>query len=164
MEAVECWQIALATADRPVLLVLSRLPLETHRDYREDNPCRLGAYVLSEAGGPRQATIVATGSEVQIAMKAKAILGEKGVSVAVVSMPSWDLFDRQDKAYREKVLGTAPVFAVEAGAKLGWERYTRDSGNIVALETFGISAPPPQVYEELGLTPEKVAEKVMGKI
>lgn len=164
VETVECWQIALGTRDKPILLVLSRLPLATQCDYRDGNPCRQGAYVLAEAKKSRAATIIATGSEVQIAIKARELLAAKGIDAAVVSMPCWELFDAQDKKYRTDVLGSAPIFAVEAGASLGWERYTGCSDRVFAIDSFGISAPPAQVYAALGLTPEKVAEKIQAAL
>jgi transketolase len=79
-------------------------------------------------------------------------------------MPSWDLFDRQTQAYRREVLGDAPVFVVEAGSPLGWERYTGRSDRIFALDGFGVSAPPAQVYAEMGLTPERVAERIVSML
>ena len=164
VETVECWQIALETADKPILLVLSRLPLLTQCDYRKDNPCRKGAYVLLEAEKRRVATIVATGSEVQIAVKARELLKAKGIDAAVVSMPCWELFDAQDAKYRADVLGSAPVFAVEAGSPMGWERYTGSSDRIFGIDVFGISAPPAQVYAELGLTPERITDTIQAAL
>jgi transketolase len=104
--------------------------------------------------------IVATGSEVHLALKARALLGERGRRVRVVSLPSFELFAAQPEAYRKEVLPPGlPTVAVEAGASLGWERYAQE---VVGLDRFGASAPYPEVYERLGFTPERVAEALLS--
>ncbi len=118
-----------------------------------------GGYVLEDAEKP-QGVLVATGSEVHLALRARELLLEKGVRVRVVSLPSFELFAAQPEAYRQEVLPPGlPVVAVEAGASLGWERYAH---KVVALDRFGASAPYPEVYERLGFTPERVAEALLS--
>jgi transketolase len=117
-----------------------------------------GGYVLEDAEKP-QGVILATGSEVHLALKAKELLGERGVGVRVVSLPCLELFEAQPEEYRKAVLPPGlPVVAVEAGASLGWERYAH---RVVGLDRFGASAPYPEVYERLGFTPERVAEVLL---
>jgi transketolase len=121
--------------------------------------CAKGAYVLEEApGGQRAVTILATGSEVALAMEARAILAKEGRAAAVVSMPCWELFSAQPVGYRQAVLGTVPRVAVEAAVKLGWERWLGEDGHFVGMESFGASAPASKLYEHFGITPAKIAE------
>ena len=101
--------------------------------------------------------MLATGSEVEIAVKAQALLAEKNIKAAVVSMPSWELFDKQDAAYKKAVLGDCPRVAVESQGAFGWEKYTGFDGAIVAMRGFGASAPAEQLYEHFGITPNAVA-------
>lgn len=165
VETAECWGIAIAQSDRPSVLALSRQGLPAVRlTDTADNLCAKGGYVLSEADGPRQGTIIATGSEVSLALNAQSDLKQQGVSVAVVSMPCCDLFDEQDDAYRASVLGTAPRVAVEAGITYGWERYVGDGGHIVGMSSFGASAPAPELYEHFGITSEAVVDAIKARL
>ena len=124
-----------------------------------ENLCAKGAYVLAEAaGGKRDVTILATGSEVGLAMEARERLAKDGVQAAVVSMPCWELFAAQPVAYRQAVLGTAPRVAVEAAVGFGWERWLGEGGVFIGMEGFGASAPAPKLYEHFGITPAKVAD------
>jgi transketolase len=117
------------------------------------------------AGGKgRQATILATGSEVHIALAARELLAAEGLPVAVVSMPSWELFERQDKAYRASVLGIMPRAAVEAASAFGWTRYVSDEADVVGLRGFGASGPAQALYEHFGITPAAVVERVKGLV
>lgn len=165
VETAECWGIAIAQSDRPSVLALSRQGLPAVRlTDTADNLCAKGGYVLSEADGPRQGTIIATGSEVSLALNAQGDLKQQGVSVAVVSMPCCELFDEQDDAYRASVLGTAPRVAVEAGITYGWERYVGDGGHIVGMSSFGASAPAPELYEHFGITSEAVVDAIKARL
>ncbi|MGB4787522.1 MAG: transketolase C-terminal domain-containing protein, partial [Lentibacter algarum] len=126
-----------------------------------------GAYVLAEATEKRQAIIMATGSEVSVAMEARALLEAEGIGTRVVSMPCWELFEEQDEAYRRKVLPAGPVrVAVEAGARMGWDRWlTGERGkstkaDFVGMDGFGASAPAEVLYEKFGITAKAVAERV----
>ena len=125
-----------------------------------DNLSARGAYVLIDAeGGNRDVTFLATGSEVSVAMDARAELAEQGIAAAVVSMPCWELFERQDDAYRAAVLGDAPRVAVEAAVQLGWDRYIGTDGAFVGMTGFGASAPAPDLFEHFGITPTAVADR-----
>ncbi len=166
VETAECWELALKREDGPSGLVLTRQGLPTLRTTHTDaNLCSRGAYVLAEAAGgaeARRATLLATGSEVSIAMEAKKLLEADGVPAAVVSMPCWELFDAQDADYRDQVLGSAPRVAIEAAARLGWDRYLGSRGTFVGMNGFGASAPAPKLYEHFGITPAKAAAAAKG--
>ena len=114
--------------------------------------------MLSDSEGPRDLTLIATGSEVSLAMTAAKTLRDAGKKVAVVSLPCTELFDAQDGGYRASVLGTAPRIAIEAAIGWGWERYTGDGGVFVGMHGFGASAPGTAVYKEFGITAEAVVE------
>ena len=160
VETAECWELALAVAAHavdPGADAAGRAGA-AHGGGGE-NLCAKGAYVLAEAtGGKRDVTILATGSEVGLAMEARELLAKDGVQAAVVSMPCWELFAAQPVAYRNAVLGTAPRVAVEAAVGFGWERWLGEGGIFVGMEGFGASAPAPKLYEHFGITPAKVAE------
>lgn len=163
VETAECWAHALANQSGPSGMVLSRQGLPAQRtEHTDENLSARGAYVLAEAeGGARAATILATGSEVSVAMAARDILQGNGTPTAVVSMPCWELFDAQDQAYRDTVLGPQTVrVAVEAAVRMGWERYIGDGGGFVGMSGFGASAPAGDLFEHFGITAEKVAETV----
>ena len=114
---------------------------------------------MREPSGPRAVTLIATGSEVEIAVAAaERLAAEHGLAAAVVSMPCWELFEEQDAEYRAAVLGSAPRVAVEAAARLGWDRWIGESGAFVGMTGFGASAPAPDLYRHFGITPEAVAE------
>ncbi|NKD77132.1 transketolase [Haematospirillum sp. H1815] len=158
VETAECWQLALETTTGPSLLALSRQNLPCLRDRADENQSARGAYVLAEAAdGVRDVTLLATGSEVEIAMSARESLAGRGVRAAVVSMPCQELFDAQTVEYRRSVLGDAPRVAVEAAATLGWERYVGLDGAIVGMKSFGASAPAADLYRHFGITAEAVA-------
>ncbi|MFN3868527.1 MAG: transketolase [Hyphomicrobiaceae bacterium] len=160
VETTECWQIALETEGTPSVLSLSRQAVPTLRTtHTEENLSAKGAYVLREAeGGKRDVTLIGTGTELELAVKAADILAKDGIKAAVVSMPCWELFAAQDSDYRARVLGTAPRVAVEAASGMGWERWTGDRGAFIGMTGFGASAPAPQLYEHFGITAEKMAE------
>jgi transketolase len=160
IETAECWELALAASRTPSVLALTRQAVPLLRtEAAGENRSSKGAYVLAEAeGGGRDVTIVATGSEVGLAMDARALLAKDGLRAAVVSMPCWELFAAQPVAYRETVLGLAPRIGVEAGVGFGWERWLGDRGAFVGMDGFGASAPAAKLYEHFGITPSKVAE------
>ncbi|RUU10143.1 transketolase, partial [Mesorhizobium sp. M6A.T.Ca.TU.002.02.2.1] len=164
IETAECWELALKSKNRPSVLVLSRqnLPMlrQAHSDepHSDENRSSQGAYVLREPAEHRAVTLIATGSEVEIAVAAAERLeAEHGVAAAVVSMPCWELFEEQDADYRKSVLGSAPRVAVEAAARLGWDRWIGDTGVFVGMAGFGASAPAPDLYRHFDITPEAVA-------
>lgn len=162
VETAEAWQIAIETEDKPSLLALSRQNLPMLRTSARQNLTAKGGYVISDIskGARRQATIIATGSEVSLAVEAQKMLREQGIEVAVVSMPCTELFDAQDEKYRKKVLGRAPRVAVEAAAKFGWEKYVGDKGTIIGMDGFGASGPASELYKHFGITAEAVTEAV----
>ncbi|MHB1110525.1 MAG: transketolase [Devosia sp.] len=154
IETAECWELALAATDRPSALVLSRQNQPMLRETTPDaNLSAAGAYVLREGRGPRDLTILATGSEVEIAMAAATRLeAEHGLAAAVVSMPCWELFEAQPRSVRTAVLGTAPRLAIEAAARLGWDRWIGDGGAFIGMGSFGASAPAAELYLHFGIT------------
>ncbi|MDA7947567.1 MAG: transketolase [Hyphomicrobiaceae bacterium] len=159
VECAECWELALGTAATPSILALSRQGLPTLRtENSDDNLCARGAYVLREADGGRDVTLLATGSELELAVEAADTLAKDGVKAAVVSMPCWELFAEQDADYRSKVLGDAPRVAVEAAVRLGWDRWLGEKGRFVGMSSFGASAPGGHLYEHFGITPAAIAD------
>ena len=159
IETAECWELALKAAGTPSILALTRQAVPPLRKAGADNLCAKGAYVLAEtAGKTRDVTILATGSEVGVAMEARERLAKDGIEAAVVSMPCWELFAGQPVAYRQAVLGTAPRVAVEAAVKLGWERWLGEGGVFIGMDGFGASAPAAKLYEHFGITPANVAD------
>jgi len=159
VETAECWAMALQRRDAPSLLALTRqaLPLLRSEAGSENRSAR-GAYVLAEADGPRRVTLLATGSEVSIAMTAREALARDRIGAAVISMPCWERFEQQPKEYRDAVLGTAPRVAVEAAVQFGWERWLGPRGAFIGMTGYGASAPGEALFPHFGFTPEKVAE------
>lgn len=162
VETAEAWQLALTTEDMPSLLALSRQNLPLLRVSSRQNLTAKGGYVISDVskGSRRRATIIATGSEVSIAVEAQKQLRQEGIEAAVVSMPCTELFDRQDDKYRQKVLGRAPRIVVEAAAKFGWEKYLGGKGEIIGMDGFGASGPASELYAHFGITADAVAAAV----
>ncbi|MFC3325773.1 transketolase [Mesorhizobium cantuariense] len=166
IETAECWELALRSKDRPSVLVLSRqnLPM-LGQAYGDENRSRQGAYILREPAEHRAVTLIATGSEVEIAVAAAERLEtEHGIAAAVVSMPCWELFEEQETAARKAVLGSAPRVAVEAAARLGWDRWIGETGAFVGMTGFGASAPAPDLYRHFNITPEAVAAAALKLI
>ncbi len=169
VETAECWGLALQSSDTPSGMVLTRQGVPTLRtEHTDENLCARGAYILAEADGgadARQATLLATGSEVSLAMQARDTLQGEGIPTAVVSMPCWELFDEQDESYREQVLGQGSIrVGVEAAVRMGWERYTRSHGGFVGMSGFGASAPAGQLFEHFGITPDAIVEQVKVRL
>lgn len=160
VETAEAWQIALETEDKPSLLALTRQGLPLLRTSAEVNLSAKGGYVIAGEDKKRQATIIATGSEVSLAVEAMNKLAEEGIKVAVVSMPCTELFDAQPIDYQEQVLGKAPRIAVEAASKFGWEKYVGLEGDIIGMDGFGASGPAEELYKYFGITVEEVADAV----
>jgi transketolase len=167
VEAAECWQLAVANRSHPSAIVNSRQPLKSVRTtYAEENLSARGAYILADAaGGPRKATIFATGSEVAVALEARGLLQADGVPTAVVSVPCWELFWAQPADYRATVLGrgTARV-AVEAATRLGWERFVGEDGGFIGMTSFGASGPPAELFAHFGITSANVAAAVRERL
>ncbi len=162
-ETTEAWRLAVQTTNGPVALILSRqkLPVIVRSI---DNPADKlinGAYILSDCDGKPDIILIATGSEVHITLEAKKILEKKGVAVRVVSMPSWELFEKTSQEYKDKVLlpDVTRRIAVEAGISMGWERYTGSNGAIIGINRFGASAPGNTVMKKFGFTSENIVQK-----
>ncbi len=161
VETAECWAIALTHRTGPSILVLSRQNTPALRTDADDNRSAKGAYVLIEPATPRQATLFATGTELAVAVAAHRALAADGIATAVVSVPSWELFARQDHAYQSAVLGTVKNrVAVEAGLSFGWERFIGTEGRFVGMPGFGASAPAGDLYRHFAITAEAVAAAV----
>ncbi len=160
VETAECWQAAMESETTPSVHCLSRQGLPCLRTTHTDaNMSARGAYVLREApGGKRDVTLIATGSEVAIAMEAADLLAADGIRAAVVSAPCFELFAKQDEAYRKEVLGDAPRVGVEAAVEQGWGKILGPNSAFVGMEGFGASAPINDLYENFGITPRAVAE------
>jgi len=167
VETAEAWELALTSKDTPSVLSLTRQGVATLRtEHRNKNMVAQGAYVLAEAEGKRQVILMATGSEVEIAMQAREALQAEGIGTRVVSMPCWELFEQQDEKTRRQVLPGGPVrVAVEAAVRQGWDRWLcgergrEQKAGFVGMDSFGASAPAGTLYEKFGITAEAVAEK-----
>ena len=164
VETLEAWDIAIRNRHIPSLLALSRQDVPQLRlEAGAENLTARGAYVLRQFGGGdaggREVTLIATGTEVAIAVEAAEALHADGLSVAVVSMPSWELFDAQPEAYRKAVLGDAPRIAIEAAGKFGWTRYVATEDDVIGMTGFGASAPIDRLYREFGITKEAIVAR-----
>ena len=165
-ETLECWAIALESRNAPSVLALTRQGVPPVRtDFTEENHCAKGAYILADADGNRQATIIATGSEVEIALAARDRLQQDGIGTSVISAPCLELFDQQDAAYRTAVLAPgSAVVAVEAATSMGWDRYLAGRGAFIGMSGFGASAPAGQLYEHFGITPTAVVDAIKAQL
>ncbi|HWA81736.1 MAG TPA: transketolase [Acetobacteraceae bacterium] len=163
-ETAECWELALRRAEGPSVLALSRQALPSLRTEAGESLSARGGYVLAEADGDRRATLIASGSEVAIAMQAREALAALGLPVAVVSLPCWELFSTQDSSYREAVLGSGLRVGIEAAGGFGWERWVGANGIFIGMSGFGASAPAEDLYRHFGITPEAVAKAVRERV
>lgn len=162
-ETREAWCVAIEHQGGPVTLILTRqgLPILDQSKYAPASGLQKGAYILSEAHAEPQLILIATGSEVALILEVQASLKEEGIAARVVSMPSWELFEKQDDSYKEKVLPKTlkKRLAVEAGSVLGWHKYVTDEGLIHGMTTFGESAPAEELFKEFGFTVEHLISK-----
>ena len=165
VETAEAWEIAMTAEKTPSVLALSRQGLPCLRTaHTDENLAAKGAYVLREAEGARDVTLIATGSEVEIAMAAAEALAASGVKAAVVSAPCFELFEAQDDAYKANVLGTAPRVGVEAAVRQGWDVMLDRADGFIGMTGFGASAPAPELYAHFGITAEAVADAARALI
>ncbi len=165
VETAECWQVALQSSKTPTGMILTRQGLAPQRTtHTDDNLSAKGAYVLADADGDRKVTLLATGSEVEIAMAARDTLQADGVPTAVVSMPCWELFDAQDDAYRASVLGDGVRVGVEAAMRFGWDKYVGADGGFVGMTGFGASAPATDLYKHFGITADNVVAEAKKRL
>jgi transketolase len=169
VETAECWAVALEHRSGPVSLIFARqtLPRVRSSDAEDENRSARGAYVLADAqGGPRRVTLLATGSEVAIALAAREQLQAEGLPTAVVSMPCWELFEAQDSAYRNAVLGPRDGVrvGVEAAMRFGWDRYLGFDGAFIGMSGFGASGPADALYQHFGITASAVVQAVRAAL
>jgi transketolase len=165
METMECWEIALGAKDRPTALALTRQNMTAARtSYSEENLSAKGAYVLHEdADAP--VTIFASGSEVEIAVKARELLASRNIAARVVSIPAFELFDLQSAEYQASVIGKSKVkIGVEAAVRQGWDHFIGNDGIFIGMKSFGASAPYKAIYEYFGITPQAVADAAAAKL
>ena len=159
-EVAEAYRVIFSLKDQPAVLALSRQPLPTidRTTFASASGVAKGGYVLAGGDATPEVILIGSGSEVQLCIQAYESLKAEGVAARVVSMPSWDLFERQDEAYRESVLPPAVLarVAVEQGSVIGWDRYAGSAGTIIGMHTFGSSAPIKDLQAKFGFTPEKV--------
>jgi transketolase len=159
VETAECWDLALKADDQPSILALTRQAVPNLRTaHTDENKSARGAYVIKEGAGKRDLTLLATGSEVGMAVTAAEMLAKDGINATVVSMPSFELFREQPEAYQRQTLGDVPRIGIEAGVQQSWNEWLRPGDHFVGLSDFGASAPAPKVYAHFGLTAERVAE------
>ena len=163
-ETTEAWKLAVSRTDGPTVIVLSRqnLPILDREKFAPSAGVQNGAYILHDSPSPAKAIILSTGSEIEIAIEAGELLASEDIPVRIVSMTSWELFDKQPLTYQQEVLPphlTARV-SVEAATDLGWERYTTSDGTSIGISRFGASAPSDVIYSNLGLTAQHVANEV----
>lgn len=166
VETAECWALAVAPGKTPSILALTRQNVPNlRRQATEENLSQKGGYVIkAPSGGTRAITLLATGSEVGVAVAAADILAKEGIGAAVVSMPSFELFRAQSESYRLEVLGQTPRIAIEAGVEQGWREWLRFSDRFIGMTGFGASAPAGKLYEHFGITAAKVAEAARALI
>ena len=165
VETAECWELALRAKGKPSLLALTRQNLPQVRTEASENLSAKGAYRLRAAAAPRRVVLLATGSEVEVALAAADALEGQGIGADVVSMPCWELFDAQPAAYRADILpGDALVVSIEAGATFGWERYTGRDGLNIGLDRFGASAPAEDLFKRFGFTAEAIVPQVVAAL
>ena len=161
VETAECWEIALETEERPSILSLSRQSLPALRsEFSEENLCHRGGYLIGDVEGGRLVTLIASGSEVSIAIEAKNLLQQEGIEAAVVSMPCLDLFLEEDADYRKEVLGEGCAkVVVEAAIRQGWDALLGPQDSFIGMKGFGASAPASDLYQHFGITPVRIVEE-----
>ena len=166
VETAECWLAALEDKETPAIMVLTRQGLKQARlTHTDDNLSAKGGYVVSDANSDPQAVIIATGSEVEIAIEAQEELEASGIATRVVSMPCCEKFDAQKSQYRDEVLGNAKVYAsIEAGSTYGWDKYVGPEGIKIGIDEFGASAPAKDLYKYFNVTTENLVASIKGKL
>ncbi|NNC53863.1 MAG: transketolase [Erythrobacter sp.] len=166
VETAECWDIALRSKDRPAVLALSRQNLQQVRNHTEETDmCSKGAYRLKKAGNAHKVTLVASGSEVHLALACADELEKQGVGASVVSMVCTQLFDEQNEAYRKDMIPASSLrVSIEAGTTFGWERYTGENGLNIGIDSFGASAPAGDLFKKFGFTADTIVPQIMNKL
>ncbi len=166
VETAECWAVALQSRTTPTVLALSRQKTPAVRyELSDENLCAKGAYELDAASAEAKVSLFSSGTELDIALRARTILEKEGIPTRVVSVPCFELFEAQPEAYRRAVIGAAPVRgAVEAGVRQGWERFIGEDGLFIGMSSFGASAPAEQLYDHFGITPQAIVEAVKARL
>jgi transketolase len=164
LETAECWELAVKRVDGPSVLALTRQNLPLLRTEAGENRSARGGYVLAEASAARKATIIATGSELHLAIAARETLEAEGIPTAVVSLPCWELFALQDEGYRAQVLGSALRVGIEAAIPMGWERWLGSDGIFIGMQGFGASAPAEVLFRHFGITAEATVAAVKKRL
>ena len=165
LETAECWQLALENASGPSLLALTRQNLPAQPRATDENLSVRGAYRLARAKAPRKVILIATGSEVALAVDVAAALESRGIGADVVSMPSWELFEAQDAAYRDELIAANVLrVSIEAGTTFGWERYTMPGGVRIGIDSYGASAPAKDLFVHFGFTVAAIVPKILEKL
>nr|WP_321455928.1 transketolase [uncultured Cohaesibacter sp.] len=166
METAECWEVAIKSTSNPSSMALTRQGLTPYRtEYSEENLCARGAYVLSDCDGDADVSIFASGSEVEIAMAAKAALAEQEILARVISVPCFELFEAQSEEYKKDILGSAKVnVGIEAALRMGWDRFIGSDGIFIGMNSFGASGPYKELYEKFGITSDNVVAKVVERL
>ena len=166
VEVGECWELAIGYRDGPSVIALSRHPVAlVRREANDSNLCARGAYILAEASGEPVVSIAATGAEVGLALEARLQLEAEGIGTRVISMPCVELFEMQDPAWQQEILGEAPIrMAVEAAVRQGWDRYIGREGIFIGMSGFGASAPAEVLFEQFGITPEAIVSEACKRL
>jgi len=165
VETAECWELAIATRDRPSVLALTRQAVPSLRQEGGENLSAYGGYIMNSADNPRQVTLIASGSEVAIAMTAQTQLAADGIAAVVVSLPCWRLFQAQPAHYRDEVLGLGSLrVGIEAAGAFGWDTWLGPDGAFVGMSGFGASAPAEDLYEHFKITPQAVVNAVKARL
>ncbi|HEY5597424.1 MAG TPA: transketolase C-terminal domain-containing protein, partial [Kiloniellales bacterium] len=165
VETAECWELAIGARDRPSVLALTRQALPSLRREAAENLCAHGGYILVPAPRTREVTLIASGSEVAIALAARDLLEAEGIAAAVVSLPCWQLFQAQPAHYRDEVLGPGSLrVGIEAASAFGWDTWLGPDGAFVGMSGFGASAPAERLYEHFKITPQAVLEAVKARL
>jgi len=165
IETAEAWEVALSQSSRPSVIVLTRQGLPTLRSEPSENLVNYGGYIMAPAKGPRAVTLLASGSEVSLAIEAKKELEADDIATAVVSLPSWELFSEQPQHYRDEVLSPGALhIGVEAASPFGWERWIEPGGSFIGMRGFGASAPAAALFKHFGVTAEAVVEAVKARL
>lgn len=166
VEAAECWEAAMELKQSPASMIFARQELSlVRREMIDGNLSAKGGYILEEASAKREVTLIATGSEVAIAIEARTYLEAAGIRTAVISLPCWELFDQQTLAYRQEILGEGTLrVGIEAAIRFGWDQYLGIDGVFVGMSGFGLSGPAEQLYERFGITVKKVVDEVKQRL
>ena len=164
VETAEAWEESLRT-NGPSILALSRQGLPAIRDEKSsENLTKKGGYILKHANGKRDVTLIASGSEVEIAIKTSELLLEANINAAVISLPCWELFENQSEEYKSEVLGNVLKVGIEAGSEMGWHKYIGSEGIFLGINTFGASAPAHELFKHFGFNPDEIKEKILNKL